>query len=147
MGGIRAVLHRCTGGGTAGLAAARRSGTDAGHGTSMGSTRLAGAGGFGAGLLLLEPGCHTGGRRHSGHHEQRPDSGRPAGQPVDMEPAGRPAETRSRRRRDRPVTLAESALGSVAGPHQKISINRPIMTIRTTRKIKPEVMAGYASIP
>src|SRR5690606_5705099 len=126
--------------------AARRSATDASHGIAMGCARLAGAGGFGAGILLLEPGCHTGGRRHSGYHEQRPDSGGAAGQPADLEPAGRPAEAGSRRRRDRIVPLAEPALGSVAGPHQKISINRPIMTIRPTRKIKPAVLARNLSI-
>src|SRR5690606_27624045 len=43
-------------------------------------------------------------------------------------------------------TVAESAMESVAGPHPKININRPIMTIRPTRKIKPAVLARNLSI-
>src|SRR5690606_23022019 len=57
MGGIRTVLHRCTGGGTAGLAAARRSGTDAGHRTAMGSTRLAGLVASGLGFFFWNRGA------------------------------------------------------------------------------------------
>ena len=44
-------------------------------------TALAGGGGIRARLLPVEQGGHPGQQRRAGHHEQRPDPGRSAGQP------------------------------------------------------------------
>src|SRR5690606_17178176 len=142
----RLLFHRSAAGGAAGLAGIGGCPAPTPDAAALECARLAGTGRLGAGVFLLESRSDPGGRRDPGHHEQRPDSRGAGGQPVDLESTGRSAPPAAGRRGDRPVTLVESTLGQLAGADQKISINRPMMTSRPTRKMIPTVLARNLSI-